>query len=132
MARVAILAIIPVMALLAWRDVVVERQLRTLAYDDAYRDEQARLQIAARDDVIDDAMWKLIDGDAERAVARIKEAARMPAPTGMPERAWLVAAAASCTRNDPAAQRDYSGWRSDVRVRRYCALNTPATFAVKK
>jgi hypothetical protein len=120
MARVAIFVLIPVVALLSWRDWVVERQLRGLAYDEAYRDERARVQIAARDEVIDDAMWQLLLGDGERAVARVKDAARMPAPTGMPERSWRIAAAAGCAQRDPSAQRQYAGWRDDARVREFC------------
>jgi hypothetical protein len=121
MARAAILAMICVVAILVWRDWVVERQLRGLAYDEAYRDEQARVQIAARDEVIDDAMWALLLGDADQAVARVKDASRMQAPTGMPERSWRIAAAAGCAEPDLHAQRQYIGWRDDPRVARFCA-----------
>jgi hypothetical protein len=121
MARAAILAMIPVVAILVWRDWVVERQLRGLAYDEAYRDEHARVQIAARDEVIDDAMWALLLGDADQAVARVKDAARMPAPTGMPERSWRIAAAAGCAQRDEPARQQYRGWRDDPRVAKFCA-----------
>ncbi len=121
MARGAILVMIPVVALLVWRDWVVERQLRRLAYQQAYSDEKARIQIGARDEVIDEAMWQLLLGDGKTAVARVQDAARMTAPTGMPERSWRIAAAASCAQRDARAQRQYVGWRDDPRVTRYCA-----------
>lgn len=120
MARAAIFVLIPVVALLVWRDVVLDRQIRALAYDEAYRDEKARVQIAARDAVIDDAMWKLLAREGDGALAAIKEAARMPAPTGMPERAWLIAAAATCSSANAATQQEYRGWRRDPRVAKFC------------
>ena len=119
MARVAIFVMLPVVALLMWRDVVLERQIRALAeYDAVYRDGEGRALMAARDAVIDDATWALLDGAPERALTRIKEADAMPSPRAMPERAWTIAAAASCAR-DPLT-KDYSGWRRDPRVRLYC------------
>ena len=117
---------------LLWRDVVVERRVRELAYADAYRDERDRAQLAARDEVIDDALWSLALGDGARAVARVQEASRMPAPTAMPERAWHVAAAGSCA-SDPPGREQYVGWRrDDARVVKFCALNKRVAAAVKK
>jgi hypothetical protein len=122
MARVAIFVMLPVVALLLWRDVVLERQIRALVeYDAVYRDVEGRALLATRDAVIDDATWELLDGAPDRAVARIKEAAAMPSPRGMPERAWLIAAAAVCARRDPH-DPSYAKWRTDPHVARYCAL----------
>jgi hypothetical protein len=87
--------------------------------------------MAARDEVLDDAVWKLLDGEPVDALARVKAAARMSAPRGMPERAWLIAAAATCVRPD-LDQRDYVGWRRDARVIKYCALNNAAAAGVEK
>jgi len=132
MARAAIFVLIAVVALLLWRDLVVERRVRELAYADAYRDERDRAQLAARDEVIDDALWSLALGDGARAVARVQEASRMPAPTAMPERAWHVAAAGSCA-SDPPGREQYVGWRrDDARVVKFCALNKRDAAAVKK
>ena len=119
MARVAILAMIPVVALLVWRDVVLERQLRALADHEAAYDLQTRAFLAARDGAIDDATWELLNGAPERALARVKEAAAMPSPRGMPERAWLIAAGAVCTRPGPPSS-EYTVWQRDPRVQRYC------------
>ncbi len=119
MARSAILVMVPVVALLAWRDFVVERQLRELAYADAYRDERARVQVAARDEALDDAAWALLLGEPLAAVSHVKRAEALPAPTGMPERGWRIAAAASCAAFG-ANTRAYAGWR-DARVDQYCA-----------
>jgi hypothetical protein len=132
MARVAILAIIPVMALLAWRDWVLERQVRLLAvYDVAHHDYEVSRQISDRDDRIDDAMWKLMLGEAPEALEVIKDVARMPAATVVPQRAWRIAAAATCAAGDPPAEYRY--WRqNDTRVRKFCQLNTSAAVAVKK
>jgi len=123
MARVAILVLIPVVAVLLWRDLVVERRLRELAYGDAYRDERDRVQLGLRDEVIDDALWSLALGDGARAVARVQEASRMQAPTAMPERAWHIAAAGSCA-SDPPGREQYVGWRrDDARVIKFCAVH---------
>ena len=132
MARGAIVVLIAVVALLLWRDLVVERRVRELAYADAYRDERDRAQLAARDEVIDDALWSLALGDGARAVARVQEASRMPAPRAMPERAWHIAAAGSCA-SDPPERAQYVGFRrDDARVVKLCALNKAASGAVKK
>ncbi len=128
MARAAILVLVPVVALLAWRDVVFERQLGAIARDHAWRDEQA---ILARDDVLDDALWQLALGRPADALSHVRRAAAMRAPDGVPERAWRIAAAASCAL-DGAGTRQYAGWRDDPRVREYCALNKPAGASVKK
>ena len=122
MARAAILVMVPVVALLAWRDFVVERRLDTLAYDDAYRAERARVQTQARDQVLDEAMWELALGRPADALSHVKRAQSMPAPTGLPERAWRIGAAASCALEGPATQK-YAGWRDDEHVARFCALN---------
>jgi hypothetical protein len=132
MARGAILVLIAVVALLLWRDVVVEGRLRELAYRDAYADAHDRAQLAARDEVIDDALWSLAFGDGARAVARVQEASRMPAPTAMPERAWHIAAAGSCA-SDPPERAQYVGFRrDDTRVIKFCALNKRDGAPVKK
>jgi len=131
MARAAIFVMIPVVALLVWRDLLFDRQLRALAYDQAYRDEHAAVQLAARDEVLDDAMWQLALGRPDDALSHVKRAQSMPAPTAMPERAWHIAAAASCALEGPDT-RHYAGWRDDARVRAFCTLNKPASAPVKK
>lgn len=116
MARVAILVMLPVVALLVWRDVVLERQIAGLVAADALYDVQTRAFLAARDATVDDATWELLNGEPDRAIVRIRQAAAMPSPTGMPERAWLIGAGAGCLTN----QREYAGWRRDPRVARFC------------
>lgn len=118
MARVAIFAIIPVVAILVWRDVVLERQIAALVAASTLYDVQGRALVAARDGVIDDATFELLNLQPDRALARIKQAAAMPSPRGMPERAWLVGAAAACALHAP----DYAGWARDPRVERYCHI----------
>lgn len=131
MARAAILLMVPVVALLAWRDFVVERRLNALAYDDAYLSERARVQTQARDQLLDEAMWELALGRPGDALSHVKRAQSMAAPTAMPERGWHIAAAASCALEGPDT-RHYAGWRDDARVRDFCTLNKPASAAVKK
>jgi hypothetical protein len=121
MARIAIVILIPIVALLVWRDWVLERQFRLLtAYDAAHHDRTGELQIALRDERIDDAMWKLLLDDPAAALEAVDDVSRMPAPTAVPQRAWRIASAASCALGEPRSElRDYMA--GDARVRQFCA-----------
>lgn len=76
-------------------------------------------------------MWQLALGRPAEALSHVKRASAMRAPTGLPERAWRIAAAASCALEGPDT-RQYAGWRDDARVRAFCTLNKPASPPVKK
>jgi hypothetical protein len=133
MARVAIFVMLPIVALLVWRDVVLERQLQLLAvYDAAHHDDYlVSLQISQRNETIDEAMWALLRDDPARALERIDEAGRMPAATLMPDRAGRIAELASCLLGDA-----HPYWHEpDPRVIQICAarrLNKHAAAAVQK
>ena len=132
MARIAIVVMVPIVALLVWRDWVLERQMRLLAvYDAAHERLVGDRQIAMRDDRIDDAMWSLLVGEPKAAVDAVEEVSHMPAPTPVPQRAWLLASAARCALGQPRP-RSPDWLATDSRVRVFCTLNKPAAGAVKK
>jgi hypothetical protein len=120
MARITIVILIPIVALLVWRDWVIEREIRLLAvYDTAHHDRLGEEQLEMRDGRIDDAMWSLLLGDPKAAADAIYEVTRMPAPTAVPMRAWRIASAANCALGGFQVER-YGDAASDPRVRQYC------------
>ena len=120
MARIAILVMVPIVALLAWRDYVMERQLRLLAvYDAAHHDRVSEQQLAMRDERIDEAMWELLLDHPNVAADQIYEVSRMPAPTAVPERAWRIASAARCALGGSQLPL-YGDTAKDPRVQEYC------------
>jgi hypothetical protein len=100
-ARGVIYVMIAIMALLAWRDVVAERQLDR--YVLATREQPIvwlHDRVRARDAALDEAMWALLTSQPDRAIATVNaidEQYRELPFTGLP---GSIRLAARCVRGD--------------------------------
>ncbi len=109
MARIAIFAMLPIVALLVWRDVVLERQLRLLAiFEEAVqRDRQNGSPTQVRDERLDAATWALVHDDFDRASDELARALEIQNGPQRPFRVDRIAAFIECVRSDGPPRQGY-------------------------